>query len=38
MKRSLQHLDEKEKVEKLKEEYGNKIKFKLIYKVEYDGA
>ena len=38
MKRSLQDLDEKEKIDKLKEEHGNRIKFKLIYKVGYDGS
>ena len=36
MKRSLQDLDEEEKIDKLKEEHGNRIKFKLIYKVGYD--
>ena len=38
MKRSLEDLDEKEKMDKLKEEHGKKIKFKLIYKVGYDGS
>ena len=38
MKRTLENLDEKEKIDNLKEVHGNKIKFQLIYKVEYNGA
>ena len=38
MQRHLLDLEEKEKVEKLKEKHGNKIRFKLLYKLGYDGS
>ena len=38
MDRLWQDLDEKEKRDKLVEKYKNKIKFKLLYKLGYDGS